>query len=303
MKIDFYTHILPQKYYAALQKKNIKILDGTEKMYPNVIDVATRMRLMNRYPDVLQVITVMQPPLEEHASPQDALELARIANDEIAELVVKYPDKFYAAVACLPMNDMDAALAETDRAITQLGLKGVQIYSRIHGETLDQPKFRPLFEKMAKYDLPIWIHPVDHLFSPKTGITPEDAGVLNLVYETSYAMQKIVMGGIFRDYPNLKIITHHCGAIIPILEGRLFFPDQFKKFYCDTATYGATSPIMGAYNFFGPDHVLFGSDSPLGPKYGCTLDIEQAIERMSIPDIDKEKIFLKNAENLLKIAL
>lgn len=303
MKIDFYTHILPQKYLQMARKKNAKILEHTEERYPFVIDIEARSRLMERYPDVLQVITLMQPPLEENFEPEDAVGLARIANDEMAELVVKYPDKFAAAVACLPMNDMDAALQEIDRAIVQLGLKGVQIYSRIKGETLDKPQFKPLFEKMAKYDLPIWIHPVDPIFSPRTSITPSDAGVLSLLFETSYAMYKIVFGGILADFPDIKIVTHHSAAMIPLMERRLINVDQFRKFYCDTATYGSTPPIMGAYNFFGADHLLFGSDSPLGPKFGCTLDVQQAVERMSISDKEKEKIFLRNALNLLKLAI
>lgn len=135
MKIDFYTHILPQRYLKAARGKNARFLEGTEERYPFVVDIEARSKLMDRYPDILQVITVMQPPLEEYFEPKDAAELARIANDEVAELVVKYPDKFYAAAACLPMNYMDAALQEIDRAFSQLGLKGVQIYSRIKGET------------------------------------------------------------------------------------------------------------------------------------------------------------------------
>lgn len=93
---------------------------------------------MNRYPDVLQVLTVANVPLEKFVNPKDTIELARIANDELADLIIKYPDKFYAGVACLPMNDMDATLEEIDRAVTQLRLKGVQIFSRVmrwvHGE-------------------------------------------------------------------------------------------------------------------------------------------------------------------------
>ena len=115
---------------------------------------------MDRLPDVLDVLTVALPPLETVlVTPKDAVELAKIANDEMAELVAKYPDKFLTAVACLPMNDIDAAIKEADRAITHLEFRGVQIFSNIDGEPLDEPKFKPLYERMAQYDLPIWIHP------------------------------------------------------------------------------------------------------------------------------------------------
>lgn len=296
MKIDIFAHILPPKYFTAFRKKNDKtILEGTEANYPYVVDLDLRLRLMNRYPDVLQVLTVALQNLLETV-PDDDVELSRIANDELAEIIVKYPDKFYAAAACLPPSDIDEALKETDRAITELGLKGVQISSRINGESLDNPKFRPLFEKMAKYDLPIWIHP-----SMSPGMM--DGGVFGLVYETSCAMQCLVSCGIMEEFPNIKVIAHHTGAIVPLLEGRLLQKELFRKFYGDTATYGSTIQIMCGYSFFGADHILFGTDTPLGPKHGCTLDVIQAVERMPVPEEDKEKIFLHNARNLLGIQL
>lgn len=295
MKIDIYAHIMPQKYYAALRQKNKTFLPDIKERNPAALNLESRLRLMDRHPDVLQVITVMQPPLESLVKPEDAVDLAKIANDELAELVIKYPDKFVAGVACLPMNDMDATLVEVDRAIAQLGLKGVQIYSRINGEPLDTPKFKPLYEKMTQYDLPIWIHPVMR--------SADYGGVFNLVFETSSAMQSLVNGGVLRDYPDIKFIAHHCGAIVPLLEGRLTDKEQFRKFYGDTATYGSTAQIMCGYAFFGADHVLFGTDAPLGPAFGCTFDVIKSVERMSIPDAEKEKIFRQNAENLLGIAI
>ena len=159
MKIDIFTHILPEKYFKTYCQKNKAILEWVEAKSPPVTDIDIRLRLMDRYPDVLHVLTVAQPPLEILVKPDEAVELARIANEELAELVVKYPDKFIAAAACLPLNDMDAALEEVDRAITQLRLKGVQIYSGADAGLMGHPKFKLLCEKMARYDLPIWIHP------------------------------------------------------------------------------------------------------------------------------------------------
>ena len=272
MKIDIFAHILPQKYFALLQKKARRGLDfSREKANHANIQIDVRLSLMDRYPDVLQVLTVSQPPLEAAVKPGDAIELARLANDELAELVIRYPNKFITAVACLPLNEIDAALDEADRAINELNFRGVQIYSNIKGETLDKPKFRPLYEKMVKYDLPIWIHP--HM--GKTGGEP----LFGWPYETSSAMLALVSGGILRDYPDLKFITHHCGAMASFFEQRIrwLYPlelgiteihnpvEQFQKFYCDTAVYGSTAALMCAYKFFGADHLLFGTDSPLGP--------------------------------------
>jgi len=252
---------------------------------------------------------VAQVPLEKFVSPKDAVELSRIANDELADLVLNYPDRFFGAVACLPMNDMDAALEEADRAITRLRLKGVQIYSRINGEPLDAPKFKPLYEKMAGYDLPIWIHP-----TPNEKLD-NDFGIFSWPFETTSAMLRLVRSGVFADYPNIKFIVHHAGAMVPFFAERIRWVmslvpqphpnihEHFHKFYNDTAVYGNTSALMCAYDYFGADHLLFGTDAPLGPRWGMVEDTIASIERMAIPDADKEKILKKNAVDLFKLAL
>jgi aminocarboxymuconate-semialdehyde decarboxylase len=251
MKIDVFSHILTKKYLETYTKKNKAILQTIEARTRAVTDLDVRFRLMDRYPDILQVLTVARIPLESYVNPDEAVELAKIANDELAELVDTYPNRFAAGVACLPMNNIDAALEEADRAITRLGLRGVQIYTRINGEPLDNPKFKPLWEKMAKYDLPIWIHPTTY------DKLDNDIGVFSWPFETSSAMFRLVTSGVFNDHPNIKFITHHCGAMVPFFEKRIKWvlslvpglysnikhpEEHFRKFYNDTAVYGNTPP-------------------------------------------------------------
>ncbi len=310
MKIDIYSHIMTRKYTELYAKKNKAIEQRIEFRSIAVVDLEVRLRLMNRYPDILQVLTVANIPLETFAKPADAVELAGIANEELAELVDRYPDKFIAGVACLPMNDIDAALEEADRAIMKLGLKGVQIYSRIDGEPLDNPKFKPLWDKMAGHDLPIWIHPATY------DKLDNDIGLFSWPFETTSAMFRLVTSGVFNDHPNLKFIVHHCGAMVPYFQKRIkwglslvpgLFPtikkpeEHFRKFYTDTAVYGNTSSLMCGYDFYGPDHILYGTDAPLGPKFGMTGETAESIERMDIPGEDKEKIFFRNAVELLTL--
>jgi predicted TIM-barrel fold metal-dependent hydrolase len=309
MKIDIFSHILTEKFLSIYRKKAPAIENQIEVLTPPVVDLPIRFRLMNRYPDVLQMLTVANVPLEKFVSPKDAVELAQIANDELADLVLKYPDKFFGAAACLPMNDMDAALKEADRAIKKLRLKGVQIYCRINGEPLDTPKFKPLYEKMAGYDLPIWIHPTTN------EKLDNDIGIFSWPFETTSAMLRLVRSGVFVEYPNIKFIVHHAGAMVPFFAERIKwvmslvpqpYPnihEHFRKFYNDTAVYGNTSALMCAYDYFGADHLLFGTDAPLGPRWGMVEDTIASIERMTIPDADKEKILKKNAVDLLKLAL
>jgi len=138
MKIDCFCHFMPPIYLTALQKR-ARLTSNYDRELANEANtnLDVRLRLMDRYPDVLQVLSISQPPLDKVASSQDAIELAQIANDGLAELVLKYPDKFAGAIACLPLNDIEASLAEVDRAITQLRFRGVEIYSNVNGEFPD----------------------------------------------------------------------------------------------------------------------------------------------------------------------
>lgn len=132
MKIDIYPHILPMKYKEAFQKVNKS--EAFIKMHgivPTLYDLDHRFRIMDEFDDLVQVLSLSSPPVENFTDPRRAAELSVLANDEMAELVTKYPDRFVAAVACLPMNNMNAAMDEVDRAIMDLYFKGVQIYTPI----------------------------------------------------------------------------------------------------------------------------------------------------------------------------
>jgi predicted TIM-barrel fold metal-dependent hydrolase len=312
MKIDIFSHIMTEKYLSEYRKK-VPAIDNEIEVYTRpVVDLQMRLGLMDRYPDVLQVLTVAKVPLEKFVGPKDAVELARIANDELAELLVKYPNKFFGAAACLPMNDVDAALEEADRAIGKLGLQGVQIYSRIAGEPLDSPKFKPLYAKMAGYHLPIWLHP-----ETNTALDM-DRGIYSWPYETTAAMLRLVQCGTFYEFPGLKFIVHHAGAMVPFFAERLkWFAratklfsqndpkiyEQMRNFYVDTALYGHTPALQCAYEYYGAGHMLFGTDAPLGPRWGMIEGTIQSIERMPIPEAEKELIFSGNAIEMFKMAL
>jgi predicted TIM-barrel fold metal-dependent hydrolase len=164
---------------------------------------------------------------------------------------------------------------------------------------------------MSEYNLPIWIHPV------RNEKLDQDYGIFSWPYETAMAMFHLVNSGVINDYPNIKFITHHCGSMIPYFAKRIKFTmgavrkdpiaqnaeEHFRKFYNDTAIYGNTAALMCGYVFFGADHILFGTDAPLAGKYGLTWETITSIERMSIPENEKEKIYIRNAVDLLKLSL
>jgi predicted TIM-barrel fold metal-dependent hydrolase len=343
MKIDICAHIFPPKYRAQILKRVGEKTLPLIQINPSLTDLETRFRIVDKYNDVIQVLVPTGPPLEAVASPKETVEIARIANDEMAELVFKYPDRLASAVAILPISSIDDALKEADRAITQLKFRGVFMWTPIYtfdpqvgkyeptrGRPIDLPELMPLYEKMASYDLPIWLHPHREPrvsdYSTEQKSKYQISHVFGWPYETTVAMARLVFSGVLEKYPKLKFITHHCGGMVPYFEQRIVTQydhtemrygakykqgltkspiDYFRMFYNDTATNGSTPALMCAYAFFGAEHLLFGTDMPYDSQLGNvvlrkTID---SIEQMTITDSEKRMIFEDNARRLLRLAV
>jgi len=307
MKVDIFAHILTPEYTRRYAEVNPKIKERPEYNTEPNVDLSVREKLMRRRPDVLQVITMANIPIEKWA-PEHSAELARIGNEELAALVRKRPDLFFGAAAVVPINEPDKALAEIEYAVGTLRLAGIQLPTRVGTEWLASDKYRPILAKMAELDKPIWIHP-DH-----NEKLDKDIGIFSWPFETSQCMLRLVQSGIFNEFPNIKFIAHHAGAMVPffcerikyimaagIAAGPQPFPnahEHFKKFYVDTALYGDTEALMCAYDYYGADRIFFGTDAPLGPN--MVEDTIRSIERMPIPQSEKERILRLNASELLK---
>jgi len=333
VKIDAYSHISPPKYSAALEKEfpafYNQILGHTRALF----DMKERFKVMDAFGGVAQVLTIGPVPgLEEIAAPKRAVELAKMANDEMAELIEKYPDRFIAAMAILPMNDIDAAIEEADRAINDLGFKGLYVHSNISGKPLDAPEFVPLFELVADNDLPLYIHPWRGDDFPDYPAVEDRskyaiASTFGWPYDTTAAMARIVFSGLFEKFPKLKVVTHHLGGMVSFYSERIVQHygqmetryhdyagyrrgltkepiEYFKMFYADTAIHGNTPALMLGYSFWGADHIVWGADMPLGdPAFGMKAYARtiSAIEAMDISDAEKQMIFRDNVIKLLNL--
>jgi len=326
-KIDIFCHVIPAKYKEALLKKTSRpsyYLDNV-KALPALSDLDMRFKAMDKYEGYRQVLSIGVPPVELVSSPQEAADLARMGNDEMAELLSKYPDRFVAALAGLPMNDVDASIREMERAIKELKFKGVQIYSSINRKPLDRPEFLGIYEKLSQYDLPLFLHPVrdrDIPDYPDEKLAKYSAYIhFGWPYETTMAMSRLVLSGIMEKYPNLKVVVHHCGAMLPFFARRVALGvpepgeimnltkpsvEYYKKFYGDTVLGGNTPALMCGYAFFGADHMVFASDYPY-PGGVARADIAlgeviKSVENMTISEEDKVKILSKNTRQLLKLS-
>jgi uncharacterized protein len=126
LKIDVFPHILPRPYFDRIMSAGPSSLPMGKRMaaIPVLVDLDARLRIMDRYEGYRQVLTIANPPLETLGGPDVTPDLASIANDSMAEIVLRHPERFPGFVASLPMNNPDAALREIDRAIDDLGGDG-----------------------------------------------------------------------------------------------------------------------------------------------------------------------------------
>ena len=331
-KIDIFNHIQPHKYFEHIQGiASAKVgLGKRTSGHTRLRDLDERFRVMDRFGDYRQVLTIPGPQPADLGGPSESPDIARIGNDGLAELVQRHPDRFVGFAAAIPMNNPEAAADETHRAIRELGACGVEIFTNVNGKPLDAPEFRPFWDAVAQHDLPVWMHPArkltDYPSEPRSRY--EISHVLGYPYETSVAMARLVFSGMLDLYPGLKIITHHMGGILPYVEGRIGpgwgalgsrtseedysgvlaslkrpHADYFKEFYADTALLGARAGTVCGLDYFGADHVLFASDFPFDPEPGkFILDTIAIIDGLDISNEVRAKIYHGNAERLLKLS-
>ena len=333
-KIDIFNHVMPPAYLELVKAHSkepgiVKRMSSLRMLW----DIEHRVAMLReQFPEVQQVLTLGLPAPELIGDATQSPAFARVANDGMADMVRHYPKEFPAFVASLPMNNVPAALDEMDRAITTLGARGIQIISSVAGRPLDDPEFFPVFERATRHhDVPIWMHPArpatraDYAGEPKSRY--EIWQVLGWPYETSAAMARIVFSGMLQRLPEMRIITHHCGGMIPYFAGRaetlwaqlgsrsadgdeadvlkrLQKPpiDYFKMFYGDTVLGGAAAPLACGLAFFGADRVVFASDCPFDPEEGPMFIREgiASIESLKLSESDARKIYFGNAARLLK---
>jgi uncharacterized protein len=332
LKIDVFNHIFPQPFFDRLQQ--VVVNRGAIKRWlhiPFLHDVDVRFRMLDEFgADYRQVLSLSAPPIESiNPDAQVTLDLARLANDTQAELVRKYPHRFPGFIASLPLNHPEASVRELERAVTELGALGVQVFSNVNGLPLDDARFFPLFETAHRLQRPVLLHPArGAAFADYAG---EDKSKYEIwwtfgwPYETSAAMQRLVFSRLFDRLPGICILAHHLGAMVPYFEGRVGYGldqlgartadedyealrrslprrpiDYFKMFWADTAVFGSTAATICGLSFFGTDQVVFASDAPFDPEGGPMYIREtiRVIDGLALSPDDRYKIYQGNAERL-----
>lgn len=299
-RTDVFAHVLPERFYAKMKQVEPTIPERYA-FFNN--PVLTNMELRRSHWDgsTKQVISHVNALPEDYVGPREAAELCQEGNDELLELLRSNRDMFDAAVLMVPMNNMDEAVRIVrERVATDPDVVGVQIFTRALGTSIADQAFRPLFAALAEVGAPAWLHPVFDTRKPDNNL------VFSWEYELSQAMLQLVEADIIQEFPQLKVIVHHAGGMAPFFAGRIdrimtpTHAADMRRFYVDTAILGNPRALDLAVDFYGPEHVLFGTDAPLGIlPAGATTEIAAAIERMNVSDAVKQAIFDDNYRKLL----
>ena len=332
MKIDVFNHIFPKPFFDHLQ--DVLVNRGAVKRWLNIpflYDLDVRFRMIEEFgPDYRQILSLSAPPIESiNPDRRITIDLAKRANDSMADLVRRYPERFPGFIASLPVNYPEESVAEWERAARDLGALGGQLFSNVNGLALDEPQFAPLFETANRLRSPILLHPARGAgFADYAGETKSRYEIwwtFGWPYETSAAMQRLVFSRLFERFPEIKIVAHHLGAMIPFFEGRVGYGldqlgtrtadedytallrslrkrpyDYFKMFWADTAVFGSRAATECGLDFFGAKQVVFASDAPFDPEGGSLYIREtiKIIDNLAISDADRQNIYQRNAERL-----
>ncbi len=331
--IDVFCHCLPPKYCAAVHQAATAPLWMFRRAQTIRVmgDLDARLQMLEEFPGYRQIVSLASPPLEVLA-PEASHELSVVANDEMAAMVSNSRGRVCGFIATLPLNDPTASVEEARRAVQQLGAVGVQVFTSVLGQPLDAKRFEPIFRVMHQLDRPILLHPTRSRTTPdypcETASKFDLWWALGWPYETTLAMARLAMTGLFDRFPNLVIVAHHVGGFLPMLAGR-FGPGMellgtrnppeaqecagmslqeplitaCKKFYADTASFGSLEAIECGKAFFGTDRLLFATDMPFDPGQGpdyirSTL---AAIRAMQLTDEQRRAILSQNARQLFHL--
>jgi 5-carboxyvanillate decarboxylase len=290
---------------------------GTRMIHKRLVDLGDgRIKVMDETGIDMQVISITSPGVQVLEASL-AHELAVQANDQLADAVKRHPRRFAGLAAIAPQLPQQAA-RELERAVTELGLKGALINSHTNGEYLDDRKYWPILEAANALKTPIYLHPrtpAHSMVKPYLDYGLYFAG-WGFAVETSLHALRLIMSGVFDEFPDLMIILGHMGEGIPFYLQRIDnryllqikigavkemkkLPSEYFKdnFVITTSGVAQQSSLQLSYEELGADRILFAADYPYE-------SIEEAVEFMDsakIDDIDKHKIYHGNAERIFAL--
>lgn len=325
MRIDVHTHFYPSGYLAEIQRHSdhasVSVDDAGQLVLHyagdyNVLapahhSIEARLADMDAAGIDLSVMSLTTPGVHVER-PERSVALARLVNDEYAELQRKYPERFR-FFATLPLQVPGEAAKELERAVRQLGLVGAMIFSNVNGEPVDLPKFWPIYEAAEALGAPIVVHPTAPAFAEYLS-EYRLVALLGFAYDTTMVAVRMVLGGVLDRFPGLTLIQTHLGGVLPYMAERVqrgyaVYPElkrklrrtpmeYFREMYLDTVLFDPDCLKLGLV-FAGEDRLLLGSDHP--HQVGDLFKAVRVIEELPVEHSVKEKILSGNARRLFRL--
>ena len=325
MNIDFHAHVYPEDYLKRLEASTGDVRIETDNkgekwilsmgakagpITPDFFDIDVRVDRITETRVDMQILSSPHPGVDRF-SPEESAEMSRVINNGIAKAVRQYPKRFQ-GIAMLPLIDTRLALRELDRAILELGLKGMCMLTNVAGKTSDSDFLLPVYERAQQLGVPIFIHPT----TPLGAQVMQEwrlAIILGFEFDIVLSATRLAYAGVLDRFPELRFVISHLGAGIPFLAGRIDrgyhdptcgiktkkpTSEYLRELYCDTVSFYQPALAM-AYEFYGASRMVLGSDFPL--IIGDLPAAVPSIEAMPIPNREKEKILGENVKQLLKL--
>lgn len=336
MVIDFQSHLFPEAYIETLQALNGNVrleppdpFSGMSYFYDESLgcrintavfqgrNVERRLEHMDALGVDVQVLSIPAPGADRYET-EDAVRLARVANDALAAICRQHPGRFV-ALATLPTASIEASLEELNRCYHEHGFRGFGCFSNLNGLPLDNERYFPIYERLAELRLPVYIHPTAPLATKAVDLDIMPILIYGWAFDSTVAMTRLVYGRVLERFPEVSFVVADVGGVLAffgqratnIYTGRTEEMREryglkenplvtFKRFFVDTADHPAAT-LRCVLDFFGPERLVYGSNYPYGPEEGCVFvrNSLRAVDELGLDAHGRDAILGQNAARIL----
>ncbi len=279
---------------------------------PQMESVERRLADMDKMGVDVQAVSSAPYFFFYNAEPELGRQSAQLVNEDIAALCAKHPDRFV-GLGTLPLQDTQMAIAELERCVKQLGLRGIELGTHVEGEELSSPRLAPLWAKLEELDVVIFMHP-SGITHPQRLLDHYLSNILGNPLESMIAVSHLIFDGVLERHGKLKLVIAHGGGSRPAYAGRQDHgwraredvragvpkpPSEYlKRLYFDTMVFEADQ-LQFLIRKYGADHIVLGTDYPYDMGHYTPLDLIAKVEGLSAADA--EAVSGGNAARLLRL--